>query len=71
MLRDLLFSTCLLVTSASIACDADVLRLNYRKTAPAKPAATPPATAPKATNAVQGSAAPSAPLTAFIKLGLR
>lgn len=54
--------------SSAIACDADVLRLNYRKTPAAKPAAKPAAAVPKTTDALKKSIAPTASLTASTKL---
>lgn len=60
----------LLITSASgaFACDADVLRYNYRKAPAAKPAATPATALPKTADVLRKMAAP---LTASTKLGPR
>lgn len=71
MFRNLLFSALLLSASATMACDADVLRLNYRKAPAAKPAAKPATTLPKVTDALRKAPAPSASLTASTKLGPR
>ena len=68
MFRQLLFATLLITASASVARDADVLRLNYRKTPAAKPVAKPPATLPKSTDALHKTSACSALLTASTKL---
>ncbi len=71
MFRHLLLTALLLTASASIARDADVLRLNYKKAPAAKPAPKPATTLPKANDAVRGTAAPSASLTASTMLGPR
>lgn len=67
MFRHLLLTALLVTTAASSACDADVLRLNYRKAQTPKPAAKPAVTAPKSTDALR-QAAPAASLTASTKL---
>ncbi len=67
MFRHLLLATLLVTAAASSACDADVLRLNYRKTQTTKPAAKPATAAPKSTDALR-QAAPAASLTASTKL---
>ena len=61
----------LLAAAASLACDADVLRLNYHRTPAAKPAAKPATALPRATDALHRNAAPRASLTASTKLGPR
>lgn len=68
LFRHLLFVALLLAASASIACDADVLRLNYRKTPAAKPAVKPATALPKTTDALKKSIAPTALLTASTML---
>lgn len=68
LFHHLLFFALLLTASASIACDADVLRLNYRKTPTAKPAVKPATSVPKTTDALKKSVAPTASLTASTKL---
>jgi len=64
MFRNLLLATLLITATATIACDADVLRLNYRKAPAAKPAAKPATALPKTTDALRKAPAPCASLTA-------
>ena len=68
MFRQLLFATMLITATASSACEADVLRLNYRKAPAAKPAPKPATTVPKSTDALHRSVATTALLTASTKL---
>jgi hypothetical protein len=68
MFRHLLFATLLITAATSSACDADVLRLNYRKTPAAKPAVKPATIVPKSTDALHRAVAPTALLTASTKL---
>jgi hypothetical protein len=58
----------LITAAASFACDADVLRLNYRKAPAAKPSAKPAIALPKSADAFHNAIAPTASLTASTKL---
>ena len=64
LLATLLFTTSL----AAFSCDADVLRLNYRKAPAPKPAAKAATASTKGTATLLKNNVPSAPLTAFMKL---
>jgi hypothetical protein len=68
MFRKLFFATLLITATASFGCDADVLRLNYRKTPATKPVVKPATTVPKGTDALHKAIAPTALLTASTKL---
>lgn len=63
-----LLASLLLTASTSTACDADVLRLNYRKNTTTRPAAKPATTAPKNSDALQKSTASMASLSASTRL---
>lgn len=71
MFRQFLLTTLLITASASIACEADVLKLNYRKAPATKPVARPATALPKATDAIHKKTAPCASLTASTELGPR
>ena len=64
LLAAVLFTTSI----AAYAYDADVLRLNYRKASAIKPAVKTATTSPKGADAPHTNSAPSASLTAFMKL---
>lgn len=66
--RHLLAAALLLSAATSIACDADVLRLNYRKAAAPKSAAKAATVSTKVTDTLHKNSAPPAALNASIKL---
>ena len=71
MFRKPLLLALLLSTAGSFACEADVLRLNYRKTTTSKPAVKAPVAAPKSGTTLRQTASPAASLTASTMLGPR
>ena len=71
LVRQLPIVVLLFTSSSSFACDADVLRLNYRKTPATRPAPKPVTTLQKNTHAFCGAPPSSTSRSASMKLEQR